>query len=166
MHQLAVAGNDRVGFLLERKKDIYADAILSAGADVASLHDPARSAGDYHEPLGGDPPAKLDCGLVGRMLRRQTGRTEKGDFAPIPKRSKDFEGVTQLFQGCVEELDIATIRVVANEFVGRFLYLLDELIDAEPMPVLLWMWLIIVDVLKEIVSSWTSLPLHPCSLFS
>ena len=41
VHQLGVAGDDRVGVLLERQQDVDADAVLAAGADVARFHDAA-----------------------------------------------------------------------------------------------------------------------------
>ena len=44
VHQLEVAADDGVGFLLERQQDVDADALLAAGADLAGLHDAAGRA--------------------------------------------------------------------------------------------------------------------------
>src|SRR5260221_4879554 len=69
VHELDVAGNDGIGFLLERQQDIDADAVIPAGADVAGLHDAAGRSGDDHEAGLDNTLAKVDGLLIGWIFR-------------------------------------------------------------------------------------------------
>src|SRR6516164_3150771 len=147
MHQLEVAGDDRVGFLLKREQDVDAEAIGAARADVPGLHDSARRAGDDHVPGLGDLPAKPDRLLIRRMLSGQTRGAEYRYLAAAAVGSKHLEGVAQLFKGRAEQLYVAAVGAVAHQLVGRLLKLLHQLLDANGRPVI-WMGFI-VEVLKR-----------------
>ena len=51
LDELGVAGDERVGALLERQPDVHAEAVLAAGALEAGGHDPGPGAGDDHPAL-------------------------------------------------------------------------------------------------------------------
>ena len=88
MHQLRVAGDDRVGRLLEGEHDVQPHRVLAAGADVARLHDAAGRAGDDQPLPLGHRLAEFDRLLVGRRIGRRAGRAEHRHFAFGPIRAK------------------------------------------------------------------------------
>ena len=75
-------------------------------------------------------PNSTACWYAG-SLWRQAGRAEHRDLAAIAIGREHLEGVAQLLEGRAEQLDVAAIGVVADELVGRFLDLLDQLFDAD-----------------------------------
>ena len=47
-----------------------------------------------------------------RRVRRCAGRTEDGDFGDVVIGAEDFEGIAQLFQCTIGDLEVAHIRAV------------------------------------------------------
>jgi len=74
-------------------------------------HDPVCPSGDDHEPFLDDLPGKLEGHLVVWVIRGGAGRPEDADLAPIAVVMKDAEGMTQFFDGPVDDLEVQGIQM-------------------------------------------------------
>ena len=70
VHELRIAGDDRVGRLLEGEHDVQAHRVFAAGADVAGFHDAAGGAGDDEPAAIGHGAAEFDGLLIGGLVGR------------------------------------------------------------------------------------------------
>ena len=59
VHELGVAGDDRVGRLLEGEHDVQAHRVLAARAAMARFHDAAGGAGDDQPSLPRPSPCRV-----------------------------------------------------------------------------------------------------------
>src|SRR5581483_4567374 len=118
-HQLRVLADDLVRLLLGGKPDVHAEAPLAAGAFLAGAHDAAAGAGDDHVARRRDPA----CEFARRPVRRGVGlrarRAEDAHLPDVAVRREHLEGVAQLAERGVQELDVAEARAVAQELHGR-----------------------------------------------
>ncbi len=96
-----------------------------------TFHDAAGGARDDHEAGLSHAPAEIDCLRVRGMIHRQAGRAEHRHFPPLAIGGEDFEGVAQFLERGAQELDVATVRLVADQLVGGFFELLNQLLDAD-----------------------------------
>ena len=127
--QLGIAGDDRIGRLLEGQKDVQPHRIFAARPYVPGLHDAARGAGDDHPVMLGHLPAELDRLLVGGLMGRGPGRAEDGHLAVGAVGGEDFEGIAQFAERAAEELDVAAAGAVLGQLVGRELDFVDQFGD-------------------------------------
>ena len=130
VHELGVAGDDRVGRLLEGEHDVEAHRVFAAGAEMAGFHDAAGGAGDDEPADLGHGAAEFDGLLVAGFVGAGAGGAEDGDFAARAVRRKNLEGVAQFAHGAAENFQVAAGGLVGGELVGRFFDLLDEVGDA------------------------------------
>src|SRR5438128_1792025 len=100
------------------------------------------------------------------MVRRHSGRAKDGYFALIAVGRKDLEGVAELLQRRIQQFDVAAVGLVADEFVGRFLQLLYQLLGSDRLSLRLVLSFVLVDLLKGVVSFSAYLAFHPTSLMS
>ena len=94
------------------------------------------------------------------MIALDAGGPEDGHFSVMAEWGENLEGVAQLFKRCAQQFDIAAIGVVAEQLVGRFLDLLDELLVSN-WPSFFVVGLLVVYLLKRIGAFSGSL-VHYC----
>ena len=125
-HVLLVAGDHRVGALLERQPDRHADALLDAGALHRRLHDPRAGARDHHPPLGGELGGDVVRLLVQRIVRPRAGRAEHRHLGPIAIRREHGEGVAHLGEGGGGDLQVERLGAIGDQPEGAVDQLLGE----------------------------------------
>src|SRR4029078_11873284 len=109
--KLWVIGNSGIRALFEGQHDCDSEAVFSSGTFLARPHDPVGAPGYDHEPFLDDLTGKLEGHLVIRIIGGGPGRTEYADLAPIAIVMKDAEGMTQLLDGAVDDLEVQNVQM-------------------------------------------------------
>ncbi|TPW10733.1 MAG: hypothetical protein FD127_3594 [Acidimicrobiaceae bacterium] len=129
-HVLAVAGDDRIGALLERQPDRHADRVLAAGALHRGLHDAGTGAGDDH-PAGLGQMCGDIAGLhVQRVVGTGAGRSEDGDLRRVAIRREHLERLGHLVDRRGGDLQVDRRRLLLEELHHRA----DHLRGQPPIP--------------------------------
>src|SRR3989475_12591145 len=90
--ELGVVHDRRVGLLLEREQDVYAEAVLPPSPLVRSPHDPLSRPRDDHELAFGQEAGGAPGQAIKGVLRRHPRGSEDGDLPPMPVLSEEPEG--------------------------------------------------------------------------
>ena len=119
--KFGVIGNCGIRTLLEGQHNIDPEAVFAPGALLACAHDPICAPGNDHEPFLDDPTGKLEGHLVVGIVRVGASRTEDADLASIAIAMEDAEGMTQFFDGAIDDLEIQDVqmRVVESKRPGQ-----------------------------------------------
>ena len=107
--ELGVIGDRGIRALFEGQHNIHPEAILASGTLLACAHDPIGTPGNDHEPFLDDPTGKLESHLVVGIVRVGASRTEDTDLASIAIAMEDPEGMTQFFDGAIDDLEIQDV---------------------------------------------------------
>jgi hypothetical protein len=117
--QLRVARDGLIGALLERQADVHAERSLAPGAPLGGSHDAVAGARDDHPALLGHVLGEgvrlLPVGVAVRRARAP----EDGHLAHGGVGGEDAEGVAQLLERTVQELELAAGRPLAQQAQGR-----------------------------------------------
>src|SRR5439155_14755229 len=132
--QLRVLGDDLVRPLLERQPDVDAEAVIRTRALLAGAHDAVAGAGDHHVAGIPDTLRKLEGGPARGRLPRGARRAEDADLPDVTVRREDLEGIAELAQRRVQDLDVADRRPVPQQLETGLDHLADELLVAREPP--------------------------------
>ncbi len=113
-----VVGDDLVGLLLEGEPDGQAKAGLRPSAAMTRGHDAAARAGDDHPTRGGHFLGEFGGMAIVLMGFGGSGAAEDADLSHVAVRGEDFQGVAEFLERLVDELDVAAIGLIAEEFHG------------------------------------------------
>jgi hypothetical protein len=126
--QLRILFDNAVGFLAEGELDIQAEAPFFSRTFVPRLHNARAGSGDDHETLLGEATSHVRSQLIVGALFPDPGGAEDAHLANPTVGGENLEGISELLEGSVENLEISPARFISDELQDGLHHLGSEVI--------------------------------------